>query len=194
MRIPDASSHATPASPAPAPVLCVDLDGTLLAGDLLWLSARRLARQSPASLLRLPFWLLRGKAHMKRQIARRVALDPVALPYRPDVLAFLRAESAAGRRVVLATASDAEAVAGIARHLGLFSEVLASDGKLNLSGRRKLEAMERRFGPRGFDYAGNAAIDLSIWRRASSAIVVTSSPRLLARVRRVASVRRVFRV
>jgi phosphoserine phosphatase len=181
-------------SPAPAPVLCVDLDGTLLAADLLWLSTRRLLRRNPAALLRLPLWLLRGRAHLKREIARRVVLDPTALPYRADVLAFLRAERAAGRHLVLATASDADAVAGIARHLGLFSDVLASDGKLNLSGRRKLEAMESRFGARGFDYAGNAAVDLRIWHRANAAIVVTRSPRFLARVERVARVRQVFRV
>jgi hypothetical protein len=180
--------------PPPAPVLCVDLDGTLLATDLLWLSVGRLLRRRPATALLLPLWLLRGRARLKREVARRVPLDPAALPYRGDVLEFLRLEVAAGRRLVLATAADAASAAAVARHVGLFAEVLASEGDVNLSGRKKAEALERRFGRRGFDYAGNAAIDLHLWRRANAAVVVAASPRLLARVRRVAPVRATFGV
>ena len=172
----------------------MDLDGTLIAADLLWISTTRLLRADPAALFRLPLWLLRGRAHLKREIARRVALDAAALPYRADLLAFLRAERDRGRRLVLATAADAAAAAAVAEHLDLFSDVIASDGRVNLSGRRKLEALETRFGRRGFDYAGNAAVDLHLWRHANAAIVVTSSPRLIARVERVVRVARVFRV
>jgi phosphoserine phosphatase len=191
----DKDAPAARQAPAvPAPVLCVDLDGTLIAADLLRLSVGRLLRRNPFALFQLPIWLLRGRAHLKREVARRVPLDPAALPYRADLLAFLRAEREDGRRLVLATAADATAADEIARHLGLFSDVLASDGRVNLSGRRKLAALERRFGWRGFDYAGNAAVDLHLWRHANAAIVVTSSPRFLARVARVAPVRRVFGV
>ena len=43
--------------------LCVDLDGALLATDLLWESLAVLVRKRPGSLLSLPLWLLNGKAH-----------------------------------------------------------------------------------------------------------------------------------
>ena len=52
------------ASPAQA-ALVVDLDGTLIATDLLHESALLLAMRHPLDLLRLPFWLLRGKARVK---------------------------------------------------------------------------------------------------------------------------------
>ena len=42
--------------------LYVDLDGTLIATDLLHESLLQLVRASPLSLLSLPLWLLRGKA------------------------------------------------------------------------------------------------------------------------------------
>jgi phosphoserine phosphatase len=184
---------SAPASSAPAaPVLCVDLDGTLLATDLLWLSVGRLVRERPVLALCLPIWLLRGRASLKREVTRRVRLDPAALPYRAEVLDFLRGERAAGRRLVLATAADASAAEAVAAHVGLFAEVLASDGKRNLSGKRKADALELRFGTRGFDYAGDAAVDVPLWSRANAAVVVSSSPRLLARVRRVAPVRASF--
>jgi 4-hydroxybenzoate polyprenyltransferase/phosphoserine phosphatase len=163
------------------PPLCVDLDGTLIAGDLLWESVVRLARRSPLSLLLLPLWLLRGKAHLKAQLARRVTLDPRTLPYRDEVLAFLRAERAAGRSLVLATASNERLAVAVAGHLGLFDEVLASDERTNLKGRQKLTALEEQFGPAGFDYVGDSAADLPVWAGARHGYVVHPSRRLLAK-------------
>ena len=40
--------------------LVVDVDGTLVSGDLLIEGATRLIAASPLSLLALPFWLARG--------------------------------------------------------------------------------------------------------------------------------------
>ena len=61
-------------------VVCVDLDGTLIAADLFWESALRLVVQRPWLVLMLPVWSLRGKAHLKRQIAIRVSIRADQLP------------------------------------------------------------------------------------------------------------------
>ena len=105
---------------------------------------------------RLPLWLLEGKAQLKRRIANRVELDVATLPYHAELLDWIRAEHASGRRIVLCSASDAKFVEKVADHLGLFHEVMASDGVTNLSSHRKADALVRRFGARGFDYAGNS--------------------------------------
>ena len=42
--------------------LVVDLDGTLTPTDTLVESGIRLIRSSPGTLLRMPFWLLSGRA------------------------------------------------------------------------------------------------------------------------------------
>ena len=68
--------------------------------------------------------------------------------------------------------------------------MLASDGKVNLSGRKKLFVLQGRF-KSGFDYAGNANVDLQIWRHANEAIVVDGSDRLAAKAKDIASVNRV---
>ena len=52
--------------------LVVDLDGTFLRTDLLLESALRLAKQRPWLILKMPLWLLRGRAFLKREIFRRV--------------------------------------------------------------------------------------------------------------------------
>lgn len=156
----------------PAPPLCVDLDGTLLRSDLLLESTLALLARQPWMLFALPWWLLRGKAHLKRQVARRVVLDPAALPYDARVLEWLRANP--HRHRVLCTASDEGLVRPLAEHLGCFDEVMASDGQRNLSGHHKARALVQRFGERGFDYAGNGPVDLAVWAHARRAVVVNA--------------------
>src|SRR5262245_24901488 len=116
-----------PTSATSEPPLCVDLDGTLIAGDLLWESLLVVLRRQPWLVLLLPWWLVRGKAHLKEQLALRVQLAPETLPYREEVLEFLRRAKAAGRQLVLATASNHRLARAVADHLKLFDDVLASD-------------------------------------------------------------------
>ncbi|MGD0208961.1 MAG: apolipoprotein N-acyltransferase [Verrucomicrobiota bacterium] len=167
-----------PSNPVP---LCVDLDGTLIKTDLLWESLARLLRKNPFQLLPVLFWWMRGRAFLKRQLVRRVTIDPAALPYHDPFLAFLWEQKAAGRKLVLVTASDRDMALPVASYVGLFDEVLGSDGKTNLRGANKLKALTEKFGERGFDYAGNSCADLAVWRGAREAIVVNASAAVLKR-------------
>lgn len=173
--------------------LCVDLDGTLLATDILWESVVLLARTRPAKLFLLPFWLLGGKARLKRRLAQEVAPDPRTLPYRPEVLALLDAEHRCGRPLILATASDIGIARSIAEHLRIFTTVIGSDGTTNAAGVHKLRALQEHCAGTGFDYIGDSRADLPLWRAADGAIVVDPPRRLLARVTREARVRQVLR-
>ena len=163
-----------PDAPASQVPLCVDLDGTLIKTDLLWESLARLLRRNPFQLLPVLFWWMRGRAFLKKQLARRVSIDPAALPYHEPFLAFLREQKAAGRKLILVTASDREMALPVANHVGLFDEVLGSDGKTNLRSTNKLKVLVERFGERGFDYAGNSSADFAVWRGAREAIVVNA--------------------
>src|SRR5215472_13723221 len=57
-----------------APVLVVDLDGTLIKTDLLVETALDLLKRSPVFLFLFPVWLARGKANLKAEIAKRVQI------------------------------------------------------------------------------------------------------------------------
>jgi len=177
--------------PEPVP-LCVDLDGTVIRTDLVWESLVRLLRRNPLYLAALPFWWLRGRAWLKRRIAERTGVDVAGLPCNQSFLEFLRGERRQGRQVCLVTASDERLAGAVAAHLGLFTEVLASDGRTNLRGRAKAARLVERFGEGGFDYAGNSSVDLPVWSRARQALVVNAFPGLAARVAKVATVSRVF--
>ena len=61
--------------------LVVDVDGTLIAGDLSVESAVRFVSTLPLRSLAFPFWILlgEGRAALKHRIACRVALPPATL-------------------------------------------------------------------------------------------------------------------
>lgn len=164
--------------------LCVDLDGTLIRGDVLVESLLKLLKQNPLILLLIPVWLLRGKAYFKQQVADRVELDIDGLPYDADLVEFLQDERKRGRTLILATACNKKYAQQIASRLALFDSVLASDSTENLSGRRKLERFLVNFGNKQFDYIANAKIDLTIWSHARNAIVVNPEPGVISALRR----------
>lgn len=174
--------------PGPFP-LCVDCDGTLLHTDLLHESVCLLAKQSPGSLLLLPLWLTRGKSHLKQQIAARVQFDFDSLPVCEPIVELIRQARGEGRQVVLATASPRPWAEGVARRVGLFDDVIASDELTNLTGRAKADELSKRYGVKGFDYVGNATADLAVWQKAAGAIVVSSGSGLARAAARVATVR-----
>ena len=155
--------------------LIVDLDGTLLRSDLLLETTALLMREQPWRLPALLPWLARGKVHLKRQLAQATDLDVQTLPYDADVLALVEEARLAGRPVVLATASHRLLADQVAEHLGVFDEVMATEGDVNLSAHRKQAALVARFGEKGFDYAGNSADDLAVWSSARRAYVANAS-------------------
>ena len=164
-------------------VLCVDLDGSLLATDFLYESVVAVLRKNPLEFVRVLIWAFQGRAYLKRRLAERAELDVRLMPLNQELLAFLKCQYSAGRRLVLASAADQSLAVALANHLGLFDEVLASDGLVNLKGTAKLRAIEARFGPGGFEYVGNGWEDLPIWESAGTAIAVQPSPRLLRGIR-----------
>ncbi|WP_416355131.1 UbiA family prenyltransferase [Aureimonas phyllosphaerae] len=152
--------------------LFVDLDGTLIRGDLLWESLFHFARQQPLGFWRLFGWAFQGKAVLKDELAARTEIDAATLPYREEVVATLQAEREAGRPIILATASNERLAHAVSAHLGLFDEVMASDRTTNLSADRKLERIRARCDGEAFDYVGNSHDDVCLFEAAESATVV----------------------
>jgi 4-hydroxybenzoate polyprenyltransferase len=174
------------------PPLVVDLDGTLLQTDLLHESVLRLIKQKPWTIILLPFWLLCGRAYLKRKIVECSHLDYRSLPVHEELLAWLLSEKRSGRWLVLATASDQRLAELTVQRLNLFDAVLGSDGKRNLKGRQKLDAIIQVCGSE-FDYAGNSRADQPLWEASRQAIVVNASKSVEAAARRSANVTHVFK-
>jgi len=172
--------------------LVVDLDGTLLRTDLLYESIFRFLRSNPCGALLLPLQLLRGKAGFKQYLAPRVDIDMGALPWNTELLDWLRQQRDSGRQMILCTASPSLQAEAVATHLGLFDEVMATEGGVNLGGAEKARRLAARFGQGGFDYVGNSRSDMPVWQCAAEATVVNASASLSERARARVAVTREF--
>ncbi|WP_428395466.1 UbiA family prenyltransferase [Lichenicoccus sp.] len=162
--------------------LAVDLDGTLLAGDVLHEQFVKLLLRRPLLLLRLFAGLRHGKAAFKRRMVSLLPPLAVALPFRKPFLDWLREQRQAGRSLHLVTASDQHVADAVAAHLGIFETATGSDGATNLRGAAKGQTLRARF-PEGFVYAGDSKADLDVWSMADAAVLVNASNATAAQVR-----------
>ncbi len=172
--------------------IVVDLDGTLIRADLLQESANLYLAQHPFGLFQLLAWLGSGRAALKEKLAERCSLDPASLPYNRPLLDWLHNQKSMGRTLVLATASHRLLAQAVADYLGLFDEVIATEGALNLKSTQKREALNQRFGANGYEYIGNESADLAVWACASQAHIVSSSQRFIDQVRQTGKTGAVF--
>lgn len=173
--------------------LCVDLDGTLIKTDMLFETFLLLIKKNPFYLVFcLWWWVSGGKAYLKEQIANRVQINPALLPYSQNFLSFLKDEKSKGRQLILATASNKGLANSIANYLGIFSEVIASDGVCNLRGKAKRDVLNQKFGQGKYDYAGNSKDDLKVWGSARSAILVNPDASVLRQSKKMERVAQVF--
>jgi phosphoserine phosphatase len=163
--------------------LAVDMDGTLILTDMSWVSFNRVIIRRPWMLPSILLKELTGRrAEWKRDLAERLVFNPAEIEYHSEFLDWLTGEHTKGRLIILATASDRLVAEQIAGHVGLFSDVLASDMSFNLRGKKKAEALVARFGEGGFSYAGNSRHDLDVWSHAGEVIVVNPERGLLNRI------------
>ncbi|MGO9936421.1 MAG: UbiA family prenyltransferase [Terracidiphilus sp.] len=165
--------------------LCVDLDGTLIKSDSLFDALCELVRKRPLAALRVPLWVMRGRARLKIEVARRAPVDVTQLPYNLQLLRYLQAQRREGRPLYIATGADAGMAERVAAHLGIFQGVLGTEGTTNLTRTQKLARLKERFGD--FDYVGNSSADVAILAGAHEALVAnpTLGLRLALRMRRI---------
>jgi 4-hydroxybenzoate polyprenyltransferase/phosphoserine phosphatase len=167
--------------------LVVDLDGTLIYSDMLHESAIRVLRDKPLKLLWIPVLLLKGKAKLKAYLAEQTTFDPSTLPYNQDLILWLKSQKEGGRKIILCTASHQSIANPIAEHLGIFDQVIATDGALNIAGQNKADALVAQFGEGGFDYAGNSSADIAVWEKSAQGITVNASQHTINSAQRVCS-------
>lgn len=156
--------------------LCVDLDGTLIHEDVIWVSWKQLLHKNKFVYLLKPlFWLFKGRAYFKKRLFEESSLNPQALTYHQELIAFLKEYKKHSLKLVLATAADKGFADIIAKELGFFDEIIASNGIDNLRAEYKAKALCERYGEKGFSYAGNSYDDLKVWEKSRYAIGVRLS-------------------
>ena len=163
--------------------LVVDLDGTLVETDLLFEGIFTLLASAPVGALKILLSIARGRTALKKAVAEQVSLEPDHLPFNHNLLAFLQEQNRKGREIVLATAADRLYADAVSSYLGLFSNVIASDGIRNLRGRAKADLIGEILGGRPYIYVGNNTADLPCFDQASEVILVNPNRALKRRVK-----------
>jgi len=164
-----------------APILVVDLDGTLVRSDMLHESFWSAFGRNWRSPFRAVAALMRGRAALKQLLSKASHIDVATLPYNDAVLDHIRDWRARGGRTALVTAADQGLADRISAHLGLFDETHGSDGQTNLKGSAKAAFLIRHFGAGRFAYMGDATADLVVWAEAGAIITVNATPSLARR-------------
>lgn len=175
--------------------LAVDFDGTMHRGDLTVMGFLWLLHRNPlAAAWVLVRWPLAGKAAMKLELQKFVLQKwQPALQWDMRVLALMAKARSEGRDVVVATGSSELLVKDILRRNGMDYEVMGTEqAGINLVRGRKAAALMRRWGEKGFDYAGNNPDDLLVWPHAHAALVVNARDSTLIKARALGNVETVL--
>ena len=115
-------------------------------------------RDNPPDVLHIPGLLMSGTVSLKAQDGQQCKLLFRIPAVYDRKLTWLKQQREAGRRLILCTASDHPIAQAIAGHPGVFNEIMASNGQVNLAGRHKVEGLEMRFCQGCFDYMAIPAL------------------------------------
>ena len=163
------------------PVLVVDLDGTLIASDMLYETMWSALSHNVLPTLRQVITGPYSRAALKRRMAELSDIDIARLPYEEQVLDYIARWRDEGGRVALVTAAEETLAQAVADHLGVFDEVFGSDGERNLKGPEKAALLSARFGDDGYVYIGDSEADLAVWADARAVVTVNAGTALAKR-------------
>ena len=134
--------------------LLVPVEDVLVHTDLLAEAVARLARARPASLPAVPLWLARGgRAAVLARTAAMVEMGDLEAVFREPVAAFLDEAIAGGREVIFLAPEATSARVFLGPRFGKCAILTPADG-FPPGGLALAAALEKRFGPRGYDFIG----------------------------------------
>lgn len=162
-------------------VICVDLDGTLIYNDVSVESTKQFMFSGIFNIFKLVIWIFRGIAYTKYRIAEFQNINPEKLSYNFRLISYLKQKKQDGYCIFLATGSTKIYAEAIAKHLGIFDGVYASDEHVNLVGKNKADRLLKVFGK--FIYIGNSIDDIHVWEKAVKSVIVNPDKRVLLKMK-----------
>lgn len=154
--------------------ICVDLDGTLIFNDVTQIAIRKFVKKSWLNAVKVLFWFLHGRAFLKNQLAKKIALDITDLYVNKTVLDILKKKKKLGAKIYLATACSNIYAEYVTANFSIFDGYFASDKNINLRATAKAYKLIEVFGEKNFIYFGNSKDDLKIWEHAFLCVAVNT--------------------
>ncbi|MDT7040991.1 UbiA family prenyltransferase [Candidatus Nitronereus thalassa] len=159
--------------------LYIELDDSLLATNTFLESLLLLLKKNPFSIFQILIWTFRGFRHVHQEIAKKVHLDASNLPFRQNVIGYLREEATQGRDLVLITGWNLDIAHAVSTHLKLFSQVVLRSDLQYLSHRRHQQTTETRFDPNGLEHITPGQSERQNFEAAQTVTLVQSHDQLL---------------
>jgi 4-hydroxybenzoate polyprenyltransferase len=171
----------------------VELDATFDKQTLVIELLTILLKRQPKYLFAVPVWFLMGQQRLQKEIGRRIPIDACLIPYRAELLDYLRRQFAKGRTVVLTSGTDEQLARRVAKDLRISAQIVTTHGSCGNPGPKlKRACLVQGFGDKGFDYVANGSGDWAMWSAARKAVLINPSAQLLRMVSRVTQVQDVF--
>ena len=161
----------------------VDLDQSLLKIDLFKEVLAVSLINNPRVFFKTIMLAICNKAKAKEFIAKNTKIVCDTLPYDNLVIDIITNYRAKGFQILLATGAPKKYALQIAKYLGLFDNVIASDGKKNNVGSEKLDAIRKAIGD-DYIYLADSKKDLPIWLHCKKAILVGKNKALLKELKK----------
>jgi 4-hydroxybenzoate polyprenyltransferase/phosphoserine phosphatase len=180
--------------------LIVDLDGTLISSDLLIESAVKTLMDkwylAPFVVLKALFVLVTsGLSGLKIFFAEQVKINPSTLPYRLEVIDFIKdIKSQGGKKVFLISAAAQPFVTQINQHLKLFDGVYGTTLGNNLKSSRKRDFIVKELKISEYDYIGDSVADIPVWLSAKNRFVICSESKFANLTSKVESLNHILSV
>jgi len=159
--------------------ICVDLDGTLWAGDCLWLCARDFLKRYPFRFFQLFIWWKKGRTHLKHNLFKNVFFDPKKLLFFSEILQYLFWLKEQGAKLYLVTGSDQQIADKVSGFLNIFEDAFGSTLDNNLVGEKKAALLNKMFGSKKYIYFGNEWKDRLVWQHSIAAGAVNVDKKTL---------------
>ncbi len=176
-------------------IYCVDLDGTLIKNDMSVTSFFAMALRRPFLLGKFFRWHREGgRALLKHRLGEIYEFDPADLKFNAELVAYLEELARdPANEIYLVSGSTQKIVDRIAARFPFFRGAFGSSPEINLTGRNKLALIRARFGAGPVCYAGNARVDLKVWKGTDSAIVVSARRRFIKKAGAATKIEKVIR-
>lgn len=157
-----------------------DLDGTLIREDMLLLSIKALLKQNPFKFLLILLCSWRGLPWIKDKIASNIEAKRLNFSFNNKVVNLVKQKKEKGFICYLISGSNHKLVKEVFYSSNLFDDYFGSDSKINLVGENKLVKIKQLTS--NFEYIGNSAQDIPIWKHADKTYICSSSKKFIERV------------
>ena len=158
-------------------ILCVDLDGTLLKGDISRHALYEFLKRKPWAFFNILRLALKGSLAVKKELSKNVLLPPGPYIWNRYAIDYIQKMKAQGFYVYLATGAPQRYAEQLIDKLPFTFDGCFGSTDCNLVGQNKALFLKNKFG--SFTYMGNSWQDRFVFEVADKIIAITTSSSLI---------------